>query len=202
MGDRRQRFKRKRRDERHRFWIWEKEFQSPKLVSCTLYSHDLRKMLREQVFKCPSDEFSTIWVQKAFLYTHVMLILKKACTAVERFIKFNDDVLLSWKACKEDGVASFVGSLQLFSFKSQNSLSDGALQFYRLEATLLNFSERRRRALTCTKLTFVAYLPVHFEINDSTLVQNRFLRYKWRALQKQMLRKIFMNVLNTALNLK
>lgn len=48
---------------------------------------------------------------------------------------------------ESDGIMSFGGILQMFSGKSQVSMSAKGMQFYPLHVTLMNSSEERRRKL-------------------------------------------------------
>lgn len=72
---------------------------------------------------------------------------------------------------------SFVGAVQLFSDKSQVSLSAGALRIYSFHATLPNLTERSQRSLSINRNTLFACLPESFttaEENGSGLEKRNF----------------------------
>lgn len=66
----------------------------------------------------------------------------------------------------------FVAAIQLFNDKSQVSLRSGALSFYSLHITDLNFLERRRWEQMIENRMLVVYLPVSY---DTTNVDDAFL---------------------------
>lgn len=76
---------------------------------CTLYFRDPAKALLEQVSECTNDEIHHHTNMNG-IFTHPLNaeIGKKECTAVERFINWSENVSLSEKKVREDGVSSSV----------------------------------------------------------------------------------------------
>lgn len=67
-----------------------------------------------------------------------------------------------WETTDEDNVQSMAGSVQIFSYKTQEVLKDRGVAFYPLHGTLLNFSKRVRRVQILSGATVLAYLTVAF----------------------------------------
>lgn len=94
----------------------------------------------------------------------------KACPAAEKLFKWNSYTSVSWKSFASDGIRSLVECLEMFNDKSQVTLFDGLLLFYALHATLLYFSEGRRRKLVANGKTFVTYCLVKLGSKNVTSI--------------------------------
>lgn len=81
----------------------------------------------------------------------------------------DEDVDIFRGTLHTDSDQSAIGCLQLFSNKSETSLSSGAFIFYPMNSTLLNFTEKTRPDHISNYLTVFAYLPIRF---DSTQNDN------------------------------
>ena len=67
-----------------------------------------------------------------------------------------------WHEAGTSFETSFVGLVQLYSNKSQNSLKASSFQFYPLHITLLTFSEGCRKNCIMKGKTLLGFLPVDF----------------------------------------
>lgn len=90
----------------------------------------------------------------------------EAFPCAEAYIKSHSNIDVIWMDSATDNEQSFIAGLQLFSDKSQTSLSSGSVQFYPLHVTLLNFTEEYRRRHIMNGDTIVAYLPVRYDIKN------------------------------------
>lgn len=70
---------------------------------------------------------------------------------------------ICWKNLEMDGERSCIHGLQIFSDKSQISLSAGSLFFYPVHVTYITFMEDGRRKHISSENTVAAYLPVCFK---------------------------------------
>lgn len=85
-----------------------------------------------------------------------------AYNAAEREIKCCTNHTVSGKVTETCRPLSTTGCVQLSSDKSQTALSTGALQFYQLHMTLLNFKTNVRQNMIAWEKTIMAYLSVSF----------------------------------------
>lgn len=83
-----------------------------------------------------------------------------AFLAASKRIKSSFEHSVSQKYRHIDGFQSVVMCLQIFSDKSQTSLSAEAIQFYPLHVTLQNVKENARQKHALNDATVVAFLPV------------------------------------------
>lgn len=92
-----------------------------------------------------------------------------------------------WGFGTADGISSTVEFLQLFSDNCITTLSAGALRFYSLHFTLLNFSYYFCKALISSDRTAIAYLPVSFETDGRQVRSANSISYrKWRKARTIM----------------
>lgn len=87
---------------------------------------------------------------------------EKVCEALEETVQRGANILVAWRDLRIDWVLSIAGTLQIYSDKSQISLSAGALDFCTLHITYVNFTENCRISHISTGRSIVAYLPVKF----------------------------------------
>ena len=87
--------------------------------------------------------------------------------AVKKAIMGREESHIRWRTASHEGESSFVGMVQLYSDKSKTSLKESAFQFYPLHLALLNFSNEYRRECVVNGRTFVAFLPLTFENDES-----------------------------------
>lgn len=85
-----------------------------------------------------------------------------ACLTALKQIKTSFGHLVSWKYGHTDGIQSAIGCLQIFSEKSQTSISAGATQFYPIHVTLQNLKEDARRINNVIGTTVVGFVPVTY----------------------------------------
>lgn len=133
---------------------------------CLICVRDANTVLREQVCEC-LDEKVTRSSGETHEYSNApnSETGSKACSAVETFIQCSNYTSLLWKTFDSDRIMYFVGCQQIFSDKTQVSLSAESLQFYVLHVSFLNFSKERRRKLVSNG-NFVAYFPFKFETRN------------------------------------
>lgn len=87
---------------------------------------------------------------------------KEMCPAVENEIKGNSDPSVFWNCLKTDGIESIVGAIQVFSDKSQMTLSSDSVQFYTLHLTLLNLRNETHTRHINSGSSVISYLPCSF----------------------------------------
>lgn len=87
----------------------------------------------------------------------------------EQYFKTHNENNVTWSTVQELGTHSFVGSLQLFSDKSQMSLTVSSFHFYSLHASQLNIPDKNRYSLIVSGTTDVAYVPVKFCSQESDI---------------------------------
>lgn len=105
--------------------------------------------------------FKPFWVQK---YSHPINsdIGNNAVRAAKTAIKEGMNSNVSWKIEQKDEVQWSIGSVQLFNNKFHVLLRPGALVFYTLLVTTLNFWEEMQKRHAISSATVCAYLPVDF----------------------------------------
>lgn len=120
-------------------------------VSCSVYYRNAANVLKEQISETLDGELvHSTHVGQSISHAINAEVGSKVCLAVEKSIKCSEDLSHSWKTIGSNGTKSSVGSHQIFSGKTQVSLSAGALQFHQLHLILSNFLEdRRRMPITC-----------------------------------------------------
>ena len=136
---------------------------------CHLYVRSPITVLQEQIShaKSPSMIFNREDCPSAEQYSHPMTadLGLQAVNEVQNEIMNHKGNDLIWH-CRDTSLEiSFVGLVQLYSDKSQNSLKASSFQFYPLNITLLNFSDEHRKKCIVEGKTFRAFLPVHFFTN-------------------------------------
>lgn len=98
-----------------------------------------------------------------------------ACDGVELAVQSCHNHNVIWKKEEKDKVQSVVGCLQLYSEKSQTSLSAAPYAFHPLHITLLYFSKEMRRKQIVFGSSVVSYLPIRLSERDEAWIQK-----KWR----------------------
>lgn len=92
----------------------------------------------------------------------------EGCAVPFAYKHLSTNILVSWETSKNDIIDSAIGSLQIFSGKSQTSLSAGAMRFPPLHITVQNFTEAERSQHISDRSTVVAYLPVSSRIASAS----------------------------------
>lgn len=125
-------------------------------------------------------------------YTHPLnsVIGQKSFRVAEVEIKASQNRDICWRTLGRDGEQSCIGGLQLFSDKSQTSLKAGALSFYPLHVTLVNFLEDWRRQHICEGRTVTAYLPVGFLTQEKLDISTGSGKRKKRVTRLELLRAL------------
>ena len=123
--------------------------------------------LIEDIVIDPTDNFTT--------RTHPMnseMGVGAARKAIEE-IKCSSDPEVFWRNMKVHRSQSIMALLQLYSDKSQTSLSQNNFSFYPVHINFLNFKERVRREHISSGRSIFAYLPVQYNIsNDEEIIKN------------------------------
>lgn len=136
-------------------------------MSYAVYCRDPLHVIREQVRLTPTSDIIIRYIPSEE-YSHPLNsgIGRNVLPLAEDYIQRHTNNDVRWHSIHSDGEQSCIGCLQLFSDKSQTSLSAGAFKFYPIHITLLNFTETTRRKHICDGRTVFAYLPVNFSRCD------------------------------------
>ena len=133
---------------------------------CNVYTRSPINVLQEQIAQASSA--TTIFnpenndSHEPFSHPMTADLGASEVTAVRREVMAHSAENVVWHDETTVCGSSFVGMVQLYSDKSQNSLKSSSFQFYPIHITLLNFSEEHRRESIVQGKTFLAFLPVEF----------------------------------------
>lgn len=124
-------------------------------------------VLREQIRNTFSDDIICSPTASNIM-SHPMnsKLGNKLVPLVKSIICKSESSTVTWREVGLDGEQSVVACIQLFSDKSQASLSASAFKFYPLHINLLNYREAERRSHITDGRTVFAYLPVRFDASQ------------------------------------
>lgn len=114
-----------------------------------------------------------VWLVEPHVLSHPTNaeIETRACAAVKHVVKARLRSSAQWKDEIDDSIQPAVGCLQIYSDKTQKSLSASSNSFYPLYVTLLNFIKHMRRRLIVLGSTEVEYLPRSYSDSGSATKQ-------------------------------
>lgn len=137
---------------------------------CLIYRRSPVRVLQGQIRESssPSTIFNRHSHESHESFTHPMTseLGNTGVEAVRNAIMSHTERGVFWHDTDTSFESSFVGLVQIYSDKSQNSLKSSSFQFYPLHITLLNFSDEYRKKCIVAGKTFVAFLPVSFFRNQ------------------------------------
>lgn len=91
---------------------------------------------KEKVAVCNPEQFVCCFGTDSVISNSLNAeIEKNACPAVQKAVSTSEDPDMSWKTSEKDGTMSVVGCIELFSDKSQISLSTSSKKFFPLHMT-------------------------------------------------------------------